>query len=141
MKIAIGSDHAGFGLKSQIISYLISRGEVVEDVGCYSPEPCDYPDFANLVCEHILEKRAEIGILICGTGIGMSICANRNVGVRAAICFNEYMAQKAKMHNDANVLVLGAKMLEPEAALSIVDSFLISKFEGGRHTVRLKKFN
>lgn len=141
MKIAIGSDHAGFELKQHVITYLKSKGYDVEDVGTYNDQPSDYPDFADLVCERIIEKEANIGVLICGTGIGMSICANRNVGIKAALCTNILMAQKARNHNDANILVLGSKILSVEEAINITEVFLSSSFEGGRHIARLEKFN
>ncbi len=141
MKISIGSDHAGFALKQHIIIYLKSKGYDIDDMGTDSNVSCDYPDFADLVCEKIIQKESNTGILICGTGIGMSICANRNIGIKAALCTNELMAQKARNHNDANILVLGAKIVTEEEAIKITERFLNSSFEGGRHIARLEKFN
>lgn len=141
MIISIGADHSGFELKTQIISYLEKAGHRVNDMGTYNNELCDYPDIAPLVCEQILEGRADRGILICGTGIGMSIIANRNLGIRAAVCNTEYMVKKAREHNDANILALGARTLDAESAFKLIDIFLSEDFEGGRHATRLNKFN
>ncbi len=140
MIISIGSDHAGYELKSSLLQYLGTTNDVViNDVGTFSTESCDYPDFARKVCEQILENEAEIGILICATGIGMSISANRNTGIRAALCTSELMAQKSRQHNDANILVLGTKNTDINTAIKILQVFINGKFEGGRHTTRLNK--
>jgi len=140
MIISIGADHAGFELKEKLKEYLINTKKIqILDSGGFSDEPCDYPDIAALVCENLLEENAEIGILICGTGIGMSICANRNAGIRAALCTSVYMAKKSKQHNNANILVLGGKITNFEEAVLILDEFLGNKFDGGRHSSRLKK--
>ena len=141
MIISIGSDHSGFELKLEIIEHLKAQGHTVKDVGAFSKEPCDYPDITKLVCDQILDKEAEKGVLICGTGIGMSICANRNAGIRAALCTTEQMASKSRLHNDANIIVLGAKILDAKTSLKFIDIFFQEKFEGGRHVARLNKFN
>lgn len=141
MKIAVGSDHAGFALKEHIKSYLASRGHEVLDLGASSEERSDYPDFGFLVAQAIVQKRAERGILVCGTGLGMAITANRLKGVRAASCTLEYAAEMARRHNDANVLTLGARLVTKEIAERLVDVFLSTPFEGGRHEVRVRKMD
>lgn len=141
MIISIGSDHSGFSLKNKIIEYLISKDLKVNDVGTYSEDPCDYPDFANLVCDDILDETSDRGILICGTGIGMSICANRHEGIRAALSTCEYMAMKSRQHNDSNILIMGSKIINFESSKTIIDIFLSEKFDGGRHSSRLSKIS
>jgi ribose 5-phosphate isomerase B len=137
--IAIGSDHTGFLLKEKIISHLKAKNLNVLDVGTNSEEVVDYPDYAAKVCDALLESMVPIGILICGSGIGMSIAANRRSGIRAALCHNLYTAERAKAHNDANILALGARILDDKLALEMVDKFLSTQFEGGRHVKRLAK--
>lgn len=137
--IAIATDHAGVRLKNKIIEHLQKIGMNVLDLGTDTEERVDYPDYANKMVEEIIEKRVPKGILICGTGIGMSIAANRSSNIRAALCFNEFMAERARSHNDANILVLGSKISEDEVSLKMVDLFLYTQFEGGRHTGRLAK--
>ncbi len=139
MKIIIGCDHGGYGLKSQIIEHLTSQGIEVEDYGTNSDKPVDYPDYAEKVAKAVAAGKAPLGILICGTGIGMSIAANKVDGVRAALCDNCYSAQKAKEHNNANVICLGARVLGKGLALQIIDTFLASSFLGEYHTVRVEK--
>ncbi|WP_041077894.1 ribose 5-phosphate isomerase B [Thermotoga caldifontis] len=139
MRIAIGCDHAGFRLKEAIKAYLVSKGFKVLDEGTYSEEAVDYPDLAKKVVRDIKENQADFGILICGTGIGMSISANRVKGIRAALCLFPEMAKLARAHNDANVLVLPGRFLGAELAQWIVDAFLSTKFEGGRHSNRIEK--
>lgn len=139
MQITIASDHAGFKLKNKIIQHLKSLKYKVSDLGCDDEQPVDYPDYTKLVVEHMLEGLSEIGILICGTGIGMSIAANRNSEIRAALCINEFMAERSRSHNDANILVLGSKLQSDAIALKMIDKFLNTKFEGGRHQRRLSK--
>jgi len=139
LRIAIGSDHAGFGLKNLIISHLKSVD--FKDVGAYSEESCDYPDYAVAVGCAVINGEADLGILICATGIGASVAANKLKGIRAALCFNEYMAEKSRQHNNANVLILGAKMIGDDLALSIVGKWLAASFEGGRHQVRIDKIS
>jgi ribose 5-phosphate isomerase B len=141
MIISIGSDHAGYDLKNKVIDYLTKRSFVVKDVGTYNKDPCDYPDFASTVCANITDKTSEMGILICGTGIGMSISANRFNNIRAALCVSEYMAKKSRQHNDANILVMGAKIIDEETAIKIIEEFLNQDFEGGRHISRIDKIS
>ncbi|WP_029551345.1 ribose 5-phosphate isomerase B [Thermocrinis jamiesonii] len=138
MKIAIGSDHAGFRLKEKIKQFLLSKGYEVLDFGTNSTDSTHYPLFAKEVAKAVQEKRADYGILICGSGIGMSITANKFPGIRAALCLNEYMARMSRMHNDANVLCLGDRVVGDELALSIVEAWLSTSFEGGRHQERIK---
>jgi ribose 5-phosphate isomerase B len=138
MKIAIGSDHAGFRLKEKIKEFLLSKGYEVLDFGTNSTEPAHYPIFAKEVARAIQRKEADFGILICGSGIGMCITANKFKGIRAALCLNEYMARMSRRHNNANVLCLGDRVLGEELALSIVSAWLSEKFEGGRHQKRLE---
>jgi len=138
MKIAIGSDHGGFFYKEKIKEYLKSQKYKVIDKGTYSPEPVDYPYFGREVAKSIAEKEAEFGIIICGTGIGISIAANKVKGIRAALCTNEFMARMARSHNDANILALGQRVIGLDHAFAIVDVFLNTPFEGGRHERRVK---
>ncbi len=139
--LAIASDHAGVMLKRKIIAALEERKLKILDLGTDSDEKVDYPDYANKVVEVIIEETVTLGILICGTGIGMSIAANRSSDIRAALCFNEFMAERARLHNDANILVLGSKLCDDELSLKMVEIFLKTKFEGGRHLKRLAKIN
>jgi ribose 5-phosphate isomerase B len=135
-KIIIGSDHGGFELKNIVIRHLQEAGFDVLDVGCSTNDSCDYPVYAKTVTEKVAAGEGK-GILLCGTGIGMSIAANRNPEIRAALCLNEYMSRMSRMHNNANVLVLGARVLGAGLALEIVDVWLKTEFEGGRHQKRL----
>jgi ribose 5-phosphate isomerase B len=139
IKIALGADHAGFELKQTVKQHLLDRGLQVDDKGTNTGDSVDYPDFARKVGEDVVRKQADLGILVCGTGIGMSIAANKVQGVRAANVSNEFEAQMAREHNDANVLTLGARVLEPATALKLVDKFLNSQFAGGRHQQRVDK--
>ena len=134
--IIFGSDHAGLGLKKELMAYLQPGYEII-DVGTKDTTSCDYPVYAHKLCQEVLSKQT-LGILICGSGIGMSITANRHPGIRAALCLNEYMARMARMHNDANVLCLGDRIIGVELAKSIVDAFLETNFEGGRHLRRIE---
>ena len=136
-KIIIGSDHGGFDLKEIIIKHLNDAGFEVDDAGCNSPESCDYPIYAGKVVRKVLEGEGR-GILICGTGLGMSYSANRNHGIRAALCTNEYMARMSRLHNNANILVFGARVVGTGLALDIVDVWLKTGFEGGRHERRVE---
>ncbi|MBN2039860.1 MAG: ribose 5-phosphate isomerase B [Spirochaetes bacterium] len=136
IKIFIASDHGGFELKGKIIKHLSDSGYNVEDMGCSSIDSVDYPLYGKKVSEKVADGEG-VGILICGTGIGMSITANRYSDVRAALCMNGYMAKMSKMHNNANVLVLGARVLGEGLAFDIVDTWLSTEFEGGRHQKRL----
>lgn len=135
----IGSDHGGLELKKAIKDFLEQRGREVEDLGTVNSDSVDYPDFGEKVARAVGEGRAESGVLICGTGIGMSIVANKFPGVRAALVTDDYMARMAKEHNNANVLVLGGRVLTRERACDMVDAWLGAEYEGGRHQQRLDK--
>ncbi len=139
MEISIGCDHAGFDLKEKVKRLLEETSHEVSDEGAFSEESVDYPDFAARVARAVSEGTVERGILICGTGIGMSIVANKFEGVRAALCHNLETAQMSRLHNDSNVLALGSRVLEPEVALNIVREWLQTDFDGGRHQRRLDK--
>lgn len=139
MKIAIGSDHAGFTLKEDIKQYLRKKRYVLTDFGAFSEESVDYPVFAQKVAKALASKKAVKGILICGSGIGMSMAANKIKGVRAASCESIYTAKMSRKHNDANVLCIGSRILSKKKALQIVDAWLRTEFEGGRHLRRVKK--
>lgn len=141
MRIAIASDHAGFEHKQRALKHLIDSGYNVKDCGAYSAESCDYPDFALALCKEVAENRADFGILICGTGIGMSMAANKVKGIRCALVCNEFGAEMTRRHNDANVLALGARVTPVEEALNLIDVFLSTPFEGGRHQRRVDKLN
>lgn len=138
-KILIASDHAGFELKKELVKYLESQKYKVFDCGPDNNDSVDYPDFANKLCGYLKLNKAKQGILICGSGIGMSISANRHDNVRAALCLTVEMAQLARQHNDANVLVLGSRLIKTEEAKEILNMFLKTKFEGGRHKRRIEK--
>ncbi len=137
--IAIGSDHGGLELKEAIVKALTSRGLDVDDYGTDNGESVDYPDFAEKVAGAVSRGEIKQGILVCGTGIGMSIVANKFPGVRAALVTDEFMAQMAKEHNDANILVLGGRVLAEDKAVKMVNTWLDSSYEGGRHQRRLDK--
>lgn len=137
MRIAIGSDHAAFELKGLLIAFLRQEGHEVEDLGCHSPDRTDYPLPARAVAQAVAEGKAERGVLLCGSGIGVSIAANRFAGVRAALVSEPLSAQLGRAHNDANVLCLGARLVGPDMAREIVRVFLSTPFEGGRHAPRV----
>ena len=137
--IVIGSDHGGLSMKAALKSYLTRRGITVEDAGTDSDASVDYPDFGLKVAEEVASGRAEAGILVCGTGIGMSIAANKVPGIRAALVTDVFMARMAKEHNNANVLVLGGRVLDEQKACDLAGSWLDAAFEGGRHQGRLDK--
>ncbi|HXE95932.1 MAG TPA: ribose 5-phosphate isomerase B [Dongiaceae bacterium] len=137
--IIIGSDHGGLTLKSALNSYLTRRGFEVGDAGTNGDASVDYPDFGQKVAETVIAGEAELGILICGTGIGMSIAANKIPGIRAALVTDVFMARMAKEHNNANVLVLGGRVLDEQKACDLVGAWLDATFEGGRHQARLDK--
>lgn len=139
MKIAIGSDHGGFNLKKTIIEYLEENNIEYRDFGCYSEESVDYPDFARLVAEAVSRGEFDSGILICGTGIGVSIAANKVKGIRAALCNDCFSARMAREHNDANILAMGERVIGKGLALEIIKTWLESKFQGGRHQRRIDK--
>ena len=136
MKIAIASDHGGFNLKTKVIEHLKNKYEVV-DFGTNSEESCDYPVYANKVVDAILNQKFDRGILICGTGIGMAICANRYKGIRASNVSDTYSARLTRLHNNSNVLTLGARTLGDGLAMDIIDIWLNTDFEGGRHQKRI----
>jgi len=138
-KIAIGADHAGFELKEKVTEYLKRSGFEYKDYGTYSSESADYPDFAHPVASAVENKESDLGILICGSGNGVAITANKHQGIRAAICWLEDLASLARQHNDANVLCLPARYISADLAMKIIDKFLNSSFEGGRHERRVKK--
>lgn len=136
--IAIGCDHAGFSLKQAVAAHLDEMGIPYEDLGC-DGSPCDYPDVAGAVCKAVTEGRAEKGILLCGTGIGMSIAANKVKGIRAACCSDCFSARYTRLHNDSNVLCMGERVIGQGLALELLDIFLAAEFEGGRHQRRVDK--
>jgi ribose 5-phosphate isomerase B len=137
VNIALGCDHGGFALKKEIEQFLVSAGHEVYDVGCHSEASVDYPEIADMVCKELTEGRSVYGILICGTGIGMSIAANRHRKIRAALCHEAFTARMSREHNDANVLCLGARVLGVSIALDIAKSWLETEFAGGRHLRRI----
>jgi ribose 5-phosphate isomerase B len=141
MEIAIGSDHAGFELKEYLIEYLKSTKWVVHDKGCYSLERADYPDFGHAVALAVLDKEVSFGILMCGSGNGINMSANKHNGIRAALSWKSEIATLARQHNDANILVLPARYITKEEAIKCVDVFLTEKFEGGRHQARIDKID
>lgn len=141
MKLAIASDHAGLQLKQELVEALKARKDQVHDHGTFSNESVDYPDFAALVCQAVGSGQAELGVLVCGTGIGMSIAANKHAGIRAAVCTNEFEARMTRAHNDANVLCLGQRVVGGGVGRAILEVFLETKFEGGRHQRRVQKIS
>ncbi|MBR3483565.1 MAG: ribose 5-phosphate isomerase B [Lachnospiraceae bacterium] len=134
--IAIGSDHAGYGLKQIVMAHLKERGEEFKDYGTYSEASCDYPDYAEAVSQAIIKGEADKGILICGTGIGISIAANRHREIRAALCGDCFSTEATRQHNDANVLAMGARVVADGLALKIVDTFLDTPFSNGANHIR-----
>ncbi|WP_252224387.1 MULTISPECIES: ribose 5-phosphate isomerase B [unclassified Clostridium] len=141
MKLAIGCDHGGFELKQEIIKFLESEGHEVKDFGTHSTESCDYPDIALPVAEAVVAKEFELGILVCGTGIGIGIAANKVAGIRAALCSDTFSAHATRQHNNANILTLGQRVVGTGLALDIVKTFISSKFEGDRHQKRIDKIS
>lgn len=139
MKIALGSDHAGFELKEDLRAYLAERQVEVLDLGAFSEDPVDYPDVAGKVAEKVSRGEVERGLLICGTGIGMSIVANRFAGIRAALCHDVYTARISREHNNANILALGGRLIGKGLAREILKAWLEAEFQGGRHEKRLSK--
>ena len=137
MKIAIGNDHVALDMKNHIKAYIESKGHTVSDFGAYTDERTDYPIYATRVSNAILSGECELGILICGTGVGMSIAANKINGIRAAVCSEPYSAALTRMHNNTNVLSFGARVIGIATAETIVDAFLNAKYEGGRHQKRV----
>lgn len=141
MQIAIGSDHAGFDLKSEVIKHLESKGLELKDFGPFSDDRVDYPDYAHLVSKSIENKEHDLGILICGSGNGINMSANKHAGIRSALCWEPEIAALARQHNDANVLALPARFISVDIALQIVNEFLNNSFEGGRHAGRVQKIS
>ncbi len=140
-KIAIGADHAGFPLKEQIKKYLSNLQYEVIDFGTFSEERADYPDFAHPVALAVESKETIFGILVCGSGNGVNMAANKHQGIRSALCWNKEIAELARQHNDANILALPARFISNETALQMVQSFLTTPFEGGRHQSRVEKIS
>ncbi len=139
MRIAIASDHAGFELKNALVEHLRAEGHEVSDLGTHTKDSVDYPDFGNAVGEAVAAGQAERGVLVCSSGIGISIAANKVAGIRAALVMNEDMAEFTRRHNDANVIAFGQKYVTPEMAKKYVAIFLATAFEGGRHGRRVGK--
>ena len=139
-KIVIGSDHAGYNLKLKVKAHLESRGFEVTDVGTNTPESCNYTVYADALCKAIAAGEADLGILVCGTGIGMSIAANKHKGIRAACCSDTFSARLTRLHNDANVLCFGARVVGQGLALDLADVFVDTEFEGGKHKTRIDMF-
>ncbi len=139
MRLALGSDHAGLELKREIISLLNELGYDYEDYGTDTPQSVDYPDFGEKVSDAVSKGRTERGVLICGTGIGMSIVANKFPNIRASLCNELFSAKMSRLHNDANILILGGRIVGKDLAREIVRTWMTTPFEGGRHTNRLKK--
>ena len=140
MKILIGNDHAGYSLKLSIIKNLEDKYEFF-DKGSYSNESVDYPDYASIIAKEIQSEKGDLGILICGTGNGVCMTANKFKGIRAVICWNEEIAKLAKKHNNANIICMPSRFIKEEEAIKIIESFILEKFEGGRHERRIKKIN
>lgn len=139
MNIVISGDHASPNLKSVVKSYLEDKGHTVQDLGPYTNDSVDYPDYAHQLSDLIENKNADLGILICGSGQGVAMTANKHQNIRAAICWNEEIASLSRQHNDANVLCLGARFVSETLALKIIDQFIETPFEGGRHANRVNK--
>jgi ribose 5-phosphate isomerase B len=139
LPIALGSDHAGFEYKEKLISFLEGKGYKFIDHGAHSANSVDYPDFAHPVAEDVSEERAAFGVLICGSGNGVAITANKHAGVRAALCWGEELAQLARLHNDANILCIPARFVSEELAEKMLTVFMTTEFEGGRHQNRVNK--
>lgn len=139
MKIAMASDHAGYALKQQVRLFLEDAGAVVKDFGCYSTESCDYPDFAHPCADAVEKGEFDYGVIICSTGNGICMTANKHQGVRAALCWDVPLAELARQHNNANILGLPANFIPSDLALKIVHTFFTTDFEGGRHERRVNK--
>ncbi|MBP9070109.1 MAG: ribose 5-phosphate isomerase B [Bacteroidia bacterium] len=139
MKIATGSDHAGFKLKEVVRKYLLEKGVEVKDFGTYNEDSVDYPDFAHPVANAVENKEVDFGIIMCGSGNGINMAANKHKGIRAALSWNAEIAKLARQHNDANILTLPGRFIEEAEALKAVDVFLETAFEGGRHQKRVEK--
>ena len=138
-KIFISSDHAGFKLKEEIKSHLLKKKLSFQDLGPFNDDIVDYPDYAHKVARKVKANKSNVGILVCGSGMGMNIAANRHKNIRAAQCFNLKSTKLSRLHNDANIITLGSRLLNKKLALNCVNTFLNTKFEGGRHIKRIKK--
>jgi len=141
VNIVIGADHGGYELKEQVKDLLVELGHEITDIGCHTQDSVDYPDIAQELSTRVVDKSSKCGILICGTGIGMSIAVNRDERIRAALCHDEYTARMSREHNDANVLCLGARVTGLGVADAIVRTWLNTEFAGGRHQRRIEKFS
>ena len=137
MKIGIGNDHVGYEMKDAIINHLKERGFEVVDYGAYSAERCNYPIYGEKVANAIVNGEVDLGVLICGTGVGISLAANKVKGIRACVCSEPYTAKLSRMHNNAQIIAFGARVIGPELAMMIVDEFLNAEFQGGRHAERV----
>ncbi len=141
MLIPIGSDHAGYETKQILINYLESLGHEVKDYGCFSDQSIDYPDYAHPVAEHVESSPGSLGILLCGSGNGISMTANKHQSIRCALCWTNEIAELARLHNDANIIALPARFISSEEAKEMVNTFLTTAFEGGRHATRVAKIS
>lgn len=139
MRLSIGSDHAGYALKSTLIPWLESMGHVVADKGCHSEDSIDYPDYGHPVASDVESNTANVGILICGSGNGISMTANKHQGIRCALCWTPEISALARQHNDANIVALPARFIDATTAKQIIETFLTTEFEGGRHANRVAK--
>lgn len=139
--IPIGADHAGFNLKTEIIKHLESKGLEVKDYGCYSEDSIDYPDYAHPVADYVENNPGSLGILICGSGNGINMTANKHQGIRSALCWKVEIAELARQHNDANIIAMPARFISTKEGINMVDAFLNTKFEGGRHQNRVNKIS
>mgnify|MGYP001398187947 CR=1 FL=1 len=139
MRVALGSDHAGFPLKESVKEFIKAQGHTIKDYGTYSSASVDYPDFGHLLAKKVKNNNNNFGILVCGSGIGMSMTANRHKNIRAALCYNVRSAKLSRKHNNANVMTVGSRLTKKNVALKCVKAFLTTKFEGGRHLRRVKK--
>lgn len=137
MKIGIGNDHVGYEMKQEIIDHLKERGYEVVDYGAYSSDRCNYPVYGEKVAKAIVNGEVDLGVLICGTGVGISLAANKVKGIRACVCSEPYTAKLSRMHNNAQIIAFGARVIGPELAMMIVDEFLNAEFQGGRHAERV----
>jgi ribose 5-phosphate isomerase B len=139
LKVAVGCDHAGFMLKKDVLEVLNELGHEIVDCGTWSDKSVDYPDYGQAVAEQVVKGQVEFGIILCGTGIGISIAANKVPGIRAALCHDTFSARMSRAHNDANVLAMGSRVIGSGLAREIIHAFLATKFEGGRHALRVAK--
>ena len=139
MKIAMAADHGGYELKNILKDYLTGKGHEIINLGTDSPDSVDYPDYAKACCEEVVAKRADFGILVCGSGVGISIAANKIDGIRCALCPSKEIAPLTKQHNNANVIALGGRFTAPEEAKALVDAYMAAEYEGGRHQGRIDK--